>query len=332
MNLDKKTESLNKSGAFLQIHVLNELTKRMWGTEIESPRTISPFVADPKDQRHILYKQDPNRLLAEKFPEAINASQNTSSRQETSLDIYAGKFFHLVSEEYDLRFCIEVKKNDPRYSDWCFFQLEQKREKMRTITNCIRSIGDVDLLRVGETTRYGNEVFLQITKFPHWHFLEHDVSDFAVALRNKDIDNEFFKSEKTKIDEGLRQIIKGTYGTVIEHITHQIVTGEGYDNRPTVFIPIIVTNANLFLCKFDPNDIDPESGQIKKDPQYVEKDILIYEYPTPKEVQFPEPLKGNLDPLRRRQILKWQVLIATPKGFVGLLDDIEKFFSFIRFS
>ena len=202
---------------------------------------------------------------------------------------------------------------------------------MRTITGCIQSIGDVNLFRVGKTTRQDNEIFVQLTNFPHWSFLVHDVCDFGIALRNKELDHEFFKSEKTRIDEALRQIIKGTYGTVIEHITHQIVTAEGYEPIPRVFIPIIITNANLFLCKFNPDDIDPRSGHIVKDPEYIAKDVLIYEYPTPKEVQFPELLKGNLDPLRRRKILKWQVLILNPKGFAMLLNEIENFFSFLKF-
>lgn len=122
MTLNKKTEALNQSGAFLQIHTLNELKKRGWYTEIESPRTIAPFIYNPKDQRKILYS-DPNRMSAEKFPDAVRASQDFSNKEETSIDIYAGKSVGNTTAHYTFRLCIEVKKNDPRYVDWCFFPI-----------------------------------------------------------------------------------------------------------------------------------------------------------------------------------------------------------------
>lgn len=323
-NLDKKTDALNQSGAFLQIHTLNQLKNRNWYTEIESPRTVAPFVSDPKEQREILYRGDPNRMRAEKFPEAVRLSQDFSNKEETSLDIYAGRTVGRDTKTFSFRICVEVKKNDPRYVDWCFFQLKPKVESIRVITNCIQSIGHINLIKLGETTNHGNDIHVQLTKFDNWGFLKHDITDFALALKNETIGNDYFKSEKTIIDDATRQAIKGTYGTVIEHVIQQVVTGDGYSNSPDIFIPIIVTNANLFLCKFDPNDVDSKTGHITKDPKFEPKDIIVYEYPTPKEVQFPEPLSSRLGSEHRKEIMKWQVLIMSPKGFAKFLDEIDK--------
>lgn len=204
-----------------------------------------------------------------------------------------------------------------------FFQLEPKRQNMRVITNCMKNIGNVDLINLSKSTRTDNEIFVQINKFDQLTFLIHDVCDFGLALNSEKVKKEYFQSEKTIVDGAMRQIIKGAYGTIIEHITRQVVSCEGYSNTPDIFIPIIVTNAKLFLCKFDPKDIDPELGHITKDPDYVTKDVLIYEYPTPKEVQFPEPLSSSSGSEHRKHILKWQVLVMSPKGFIEFLNAID---------
>ena len=51
---------------------------------------------------------------------------------------------------------------------------------------------------------------------------------------------------------------------------------------------------------------------------------MIYEYNSPKTVQYPEPLFGNLQPEIRRATSKWYVLIMSPKGFVTFLNEITK--------
>lgn len=319
---DKKTKALNQSGAFLQIFVLTELIKRNWDVEIETPRTFAPFVEDPINKREILFRGNPNILESSEFPEAVSQSQDPTHRNETSLDIYAGKVILFGTKTATIRLCIEVKKNDPRYVDWCFFQQEKQQGSMRIITNCIRSIGRVDLFRVPPASRHSNDIFVQTHQLKNWKPLDNQISDFALALHGEEINKEYYRSEKTRVDEAARQIIKGTYGTIVDHIVHQVVTGQGYSHNPDVFIPVIVINANLFLCEFNAKDIDSKSGQIKKDPKYIPLDSIIYEYPKPKEVQFPAPLAGNLDSLSRRYAQKWHILITSPNGFVNLLENI----------
>ena len=72
--MDEKTESLNQSGAFLQIFTLNQLKKKNWGYEVETPRTVAPFVSHPNDERDILY-HNANILESSKFPEAVAKTQ-----------------------------------------------------------------------------------------------------------------------------------------------------------------------------------------------------------------------------------------------------------------
>ncbi|AJW71044.1 hypothetical protein [Nitrosopumilus adriaticus] len=329
--LDKKTNALNQSGAFLQFHVLNELTKKHWETTVEKPVSAAPFLTHPEKQSLIYAHLLADRTIpADHFAKAMSDSQLLSMKQETSVDIDATK---VIPIEFDptivFRLCVEVKKNDPRYSDWCFFQLKQNTEPMRVISKNIRRDGRIELFNISKTDRHGDPIFVQTNQYPHWSIFKHDISDFALALQNEQIKPEYFRSEKTKVDETARQIIKGTYGCILDDIIKQVSSGNGYSNSPNIYIPIIVTNANLYLCKFDLEDIDTSMGHITKDPKYEKVDSIIYEHPTPKEVQFPQPLSSRLDEYSREQIAKWHVLILSPKGFTEFLENLDKIKSMI---
>lgn len=323
--LDKKTKALNQSGAFLQFSVLKELTKRHWYTTVEKPVSIAPFISHPEKQPAI-YNQllVDSQIPADKFYQAMLDSQLLSLKEETSVDINAVKEKTI---EFDpnvhFHLCIEVKKNDPRYSDWCFFQHKVKNEPMHVISKNITSQGRVNLFLISPTDRYGNPIYVQTNQYHFWSIFQHEISDFGLALQNETIKPEYFRSEKTKVDEAANQIIKGTYGIILEDVLNQVTSGKGYDHSPHIYIPIIVTNANLYLLDFDTDDIDPVSGHIKKEPKFQPVDSIIYEHPTPKEVQFPQPLSDRLDRDFREQIAKWHVLILSPKGFVEFLENLE---------
>lgn len=318
--LNDKTKKLNQSGGFLQIYVLNELKKTGWGYEIETPRIVSPFIQNPLSLRDLLYRGDPNKLSASLFPQSVLKSQDHGNKEELSVDIYAGKTLHYAN----IRLVIEVKKKNPDYVDWCFLQHDSKQVSMRVIKKSITNDGNPTLFDIGETDKHGNHIFVQISEFPQYGYFKNDVADFALALKqNQNIDREYHKSEKTEVDKSVIQILKGLYGTVIEDVIHQVVSGEGYENKPIIFIPIIVTNANLYLVDFNPDDINPETGEITNDPTYMARDSIIYEYPNPKTIQYPEPLNARLNALSRSRLLKSHVLIMTPKGFSAFLSSID---------
>lgn len=325
VTLDKKTQSLNQSGAFLQIHVLYQLIKKDWYAEVENPVTVAPFVNDPKNDPLLWGVPRASKISASLFPEVVAKSQVQFQREETSVDIHTSK---VVKDEYlediEFRLCIEVKKNDPRYSDWCFFQQKKTSDPMTLIQKSIRNTGLVSLFMVPETNIYSNEVWVQAFQSHYWDPFKHIVCDFALALQNEEVKKEYYKSEKTKVDDAARQIIKGTYGLIIERVLHQVSTGTGYTNTREIFVPIVVTNANLLLCMFDQKDIDPKTGHITKDPKYTKVDAIIYQLPAPKEVHFPDPLSNILTPKQKKYVSKWDVLILSPKGLVEFLDGIDK--------
>ena len=322
-NLDEKTKSLNQSGAFLQIYALNELRKKHWSVTSEYPITISQFANNPKKLLHprqvALAKHELDSIH---YSNTIIDSRSNTDAKETSIDIVASKIIH--GSCYNL--CIESKKLDPRFSDWVFFRQESHKNTMRIFCRTVDTIGIVDLFDTLPTKQFQFETHLKIGEYGDLEFTKHIVTDFALALKNRKVETDFYKSEKTKIDESSRQIIEGIFGFMIESVIADIREGEPTLKQPLddVFIPIVVTNANLFLCDYDENAINPDTGRIEKDPKYQTVDSVVYECPVPKSIRFPEIASSHLSYKQRNAYSKWHVLILSPKGFIEFLDKIEQ--------
>jgi len=252
------------------------------------------------------------------YSEAVRNSLDHGNKEEMSIDVYAGKSFD--SENIIIRLVIETKSRNPDYVDWCFIQQIKKRnEKMLVVKKSILNTGLTNLIKVGETSLKSNELWVQIEQFDY-QFLKNTVSDFATALKN----GQTKTTKKNEVDDSIRQVLKGLYGTVIDEVINQVKSGEYYDStQKMIFIPIVVTNANLYLVEYNIDEIDSDTGYIKN-ATFNTVNSIIYEYPTPKTIQYPDPLDDTLSSKNNQHILKSQVLIMNPKGFSEFLKQIEK--------
>ncbi|MCH7969014.1 MAG: hypothetical protein IH841_07215 [Thaumarchaeota archaeon] len=319
-NLSKKTKSMNQSGAFLQIHIINELKKRNWTVLAEYPIRISPFLDLPAKQP-ILYTRLLNHLDVEpiSFVRAARESMDKTTVKETSIDVIGER---IINDDYCFNLCIESKKLDPRFIDWVFFQQTKHENTLRFLMRQ-HFIKKPVLLKTPKTTK-NKETYLTINTIQGE--LDYPVCDFALSLKSEEVDREYYKSDKTKVDDASRQIIEGTYGFIVDRIFQHVLKGDPQMNRGLTdcFIPLVVTNANLFICEFDENEIDSKSGKIKNEPTYKPVDSLIYECPAPKSVQFPEPLEADSTPEENNAITKWHVLVLSPKGFSEFLQKFGR--------
>ena len=321
-SISETTSALNQSGSFLQIHVMNILEKFEWSVDPEHPVESAPFVNDP--MTHPTYYQS-GRFQSEyftpkKFVQASVEYQNKIELEETSIDVVAGK----ASEDRIFKLCIECKNLNPDYSDWIFFRNKSHKGPMNLITKSInKSIGFVSLFKIPGTTQYGSEIHIELNKFSEWDPLKHLITNFSVALANKKIDKITYQSRKNLVDNAARQIIIGMYGFIIESIFQQVLTSQGYQDPTTVFIPIIVTSANLKICEIDSEQINPRTGYVEKEPTYVETDSIIYQCAPPKSVRFPHSSFAMLSPEHKKEVSKWHILILTPNGFAKFLSDLK---------
>lgn len=313
--LSDKTKSLNQSGAFLQIHTINQLQKHGWRVLSEYPVRLSPFLDLPQKNPLIT-----SRLLGGNIPDplsfvrSVNESMDKTSTKETSIDVVSGK----TVDNYCFNLCIESKKLDPRFSDWVFFQQLKHQKGLRYFRRSYFANGEPVLF---STPKLGQqeETFLTVNK--GLTEFDYPICDFALSLKNKEIERDYYKSDKTKVDESARQIMEGTYGFIVDRILQHVLKNEPVlgNGNSDYFIPIVVTNANLFTCEYDKDSINPTSGHIEKEPTYVPVDEVIYECPVPKTIQFPDPIEANTTSIENNLIRKWHVLILTPNGLTKFL-------------
>lgn len=318
------TKSLNQGGAFLQIHVNQELLNHKWpGTVIEYPTKAKSFVSNPNEDAAVKTRVSEHGMVhPQTYVKAVLKSQNEFEIEESSIDVIGSRS---MNNKIVHTLCIEVKKLDPKFIDWIFFRINSKKKNMRVITRTVLKSGLVNLFKIPSMFQhFEKENYVTISEFNNWTPLEHEISDFAVATNANKIPTEYFKTDKSKIDESSRQIIQNTFALIIEKILYDINQKE-----PTIaqcdeiFIPIIVTNASLWFCDIEPKDIDPLTGHVTKQPNYKQLDSVIYELPNPKSIQFPEPLSSKLTTTQNILARKSHVLVLTPKGFRNFLDELD---------
>lgn len=315
------TESYNRSGVFLQTFVGNELEKYEWEKIFEHSVIAAPFHDNPN--RRFSERGPPREVRSEQYVQAMRDCQNRFMLNERAIDVVGGKSIGSTR----IKLCIECKKLNPKYVEWCFFLQNEVQKNIHVVTKSIRTSGQVRLVEVPGTEKYHNEIYVEINyNYNKYDILPTTIADFGIALTNEKLKAGFFKTEKTVVDDACRQIIEGTYGLILESLIHQILTGtaEEYHGGTDVYLPIVVTNASLKLCKYNPNKIDPKSGHITEEPKYESVDSLVYEYNSPKNVQFPEPLFARLSPEHRKATSKWYVLIMTPNGFNDFLQKLNE--------
>lgn len=315
--MEDKTESLNQCGAFLQIHLIKELKKYRWHVNSEYPVHISPFLNSPNNDDSI--KQELQRgelIIATDFVKAVKNSIDKTIVKESSIDIIADK---QTSNQRICHLCIKSKKL-PQFVDWVFFNQSQQYNNLRLLVRG-NNIPNITFFQIPKTKEYPVGMKLGICITPKKSF-DYPICDFGIALKNKKIDASYYKSDNTTINDAARQIIEGMYGHVVDTILKYGPTANPCGDT-ICFFPIVVTHANLFVCKIDPNDINSQTGKTDKDPKYQEVDSLIYECPVPNTAQLSELSSAPMDFVQNMAIRKWHVLICSPKGFVELLEKIK---------
>lgn len=262
--LMEQQSALNESGTFLQISVFHKIIEAGWGAETEVPVSIAPFVSDPMKQDVAIKKTqqqgEPMEIKTRSggFQQAIVNSQSESLRKETSIDVLASA----SKDNFTYVLCIEVKKLNPYYVSWIFFQQNVLENNFRVLAKSTVGGGTLNLLSILESDLVDEKLFVQVEKFDKLKSFTPNIYDYGVTLTKDDKGN--YKFQKSSLNKATTQVIEGTFGSIVDSVTNQVSTGTGYDYDIQYFIPIIVTNANILTCNYDVKDLDLNSGVISK--------------------------------------------------------------------
>jgi hypothetical protein len=245
-----------------------------------------------------------------------------NSPRESTLDIYA-KF---AGSRGELHALIECKKNNPEFTEWVFFEKPGARLH-RCLFAAIKNPGldpGISLSRVSIEKYFGCAIW------------EIPVADEARETKGKFVsaknDRDKTRTSNAAITDAAAQVALATQAIRYEQIRGQERLGASEALRfgspgHHVFIPIIVTTAHLKVCKFDPKDVDLETGEIPfAKATLTDVPFLNYVFALTERFQDFESRKskhvksdGELE-----ELFRMHVLVVNSMHFKELLDLLGK--------
>jgi hypothetical protein len=103
-----------------------------------------------------------------------------------------------------------------------------------------------------------------------------------------------------------------------------------YSPRPSVpwkhhvFLPMIVTTAELFSCRFEATEISDSTGEIPLKKVAIEEiPYLIYEFPLSKHLQAETPHRFSLlTDTQRDELTRLNIVIVNSRSLKGFVDNL----------
>ncbi|MHB8089252.1 MAG: hypothetical protein ACYDH2_13500 [Anaerolineaceae bacterium] len=225
----------------------------------------------------------PNQLyyISSEYPVEV-------SNEESRLDIL-GFLPSTWNPKNGIFFPIECKKHNPEFIDWIFYPTVQNK----IINPNYSYFSHIELYNSQNEKGYSSKIGMTDKLFPDIPIsgdcreVRGNYSNITNGIKTKTANN--------SITEASYQVTLATHSLLNEHSKSnekQINNNNGYLFGKYIYIPIIVTTANLFLLDYQIADIETSSGEINIDKVKLETiDMLWYEYPIPPHLQVEIDLK-----------------------------------------
>lgn len=219
-------------------------------------------------------------LLAEEYPVGIN-------EETTRID------FVFSRSDYETSYLIfECKKANPDYKTWVF--LVEKNKKPDSYASVYTdNLESITLDRINSAIKKQS---IGLNK-KSWQFLSIYKSKYAVEIVTnfKKYDKELQKANaggkkpksytRETIEDASFQLIKAMHGFVKESIYI-----DGNKSKPDLkrFIPILITNAELMVCKYDPELIGKDGNVPHENLNYKPENYIFYDYGRDEKIRLEE--------------------------------------------
>jgi hypothetical protein len=224
--------------------------------------------------------------------------------QESSLDLRADSQQDLSR----VSLLIECKRANPELTDWVFFRKRGVYEATPSLVYQLDfSVDAAGRVTVREALLRGfpwKSVVAEDGRETRGNYLEHKAKGDKTRTSSSAIHD-----AARQVSLAYRSITQEETRTAPRQINEASLP---HYPRRHIFVPVIVTTARLFVCEFDPNDVDPMSGELPLDKATLsEVTHLRYEYALPPALQWPaDPAaqKDNPD-WREASIRQWIAII-----------------------
>ena len=304
-DLKQQLEALDGSGVALRAKVLGQLKKDNWRVEKDVSVSAAPFLYDSVKPRETMRPEN-DAERGTKSRNGIVRIQNEHLRREASLDIVA-------TSDSTRVLCVGIEKRDPLRENWVFANPDvdegfpdasiENRKFVAVSRNSSSEQKSDDLLHVPESDSAPKGWAIRMEKVEL--LLETYRYDQGLSFQK----NEGEYAPNRSLANASGRIIEGTFGLIVESLIRQVSSNEGRNEQK--FIPIIVTTANILLCKHKENELIVDDAP---------KDAVVYNCPVPLRARFPGHIAGWDG--RKYRSGRWPVLIVTPQGLDGLLHRL----------
>ncbi|MCW4043621.1 MAG: hypothetical protein NWE90_07860 [Candidatus Bathyarchaeota archaeon] len=252
------------------------------------------------------------QILAEEYP-------ISSTLTYGSLDIWAAS---AISGD-GVNLLIECKKSHPKYKRWifmskpagtrlCFPTIKMRKSSLKDSDPKIDPYKKRQLEKTFDSdpaiepnirtdifdTNENDLKWLGIDTFAYGaHEIKIDASNDVIIKSYEKANRTRERPPHERIYHGCHQLSLATKSIMIEEL--RLMEKQTYVSipMPKIFISILVTNAELVSCEFDPEEVDPSTGEpLNEDAvRFTQVKRLAYHFPLPEEFYlYPQDVTGDL--------------------------------------
>ncbi len=228
-------------------------------------------------------------LVSTNYPVAYKPIDSHWTWRESELDIRAihGGYQGRSQNRRHLTLLIECKKNNPEFVEWIFFCSEPRR---LNYFPCIETMVAESHLNDVKITTSLLQAALEFPVAENGRETRGTYLEYKTRHK-KNFQNSITKTSNDAITKAAQQVALATQAIVTEETS----VGQHFgrfnpDQLPThdkhVFLPTILTTADLFVCEFADEHVDGKSGEIAYDHVRLEPvPCLVYRMSLPPHLQ-----------------------------------------------
>jgi hypothetical protein len=233
---------------------------------------------------------------------------------------------------------VECKKNNREYTDWIFFPAWYPTPpSLRTLE--YNNIPQNRISpRTGDSYWESNPKTLYLATPPNIAITDdgrETKGNYQTSSQQRQngrqLPRDFTKTSNAAITDAAYQIALATQALLHQERRNQEASAAGkvqpIPNWLHVFLPLVVTTANLWTCQFPAEKVDIVTGEIPfSEVQYQQHPYLFFTYALPPILQF-HPAENRSEyrtDERWEQLARFSILVVQSAAFPDLLTHLSK--------
>jgi len=199
------------------------------------------------------------KVLQTNLPVAHNQTASNSRPRESKLDILAEYWV----DTSKIKLLVECKKNNPEFVDWIFFPNKKREQSIVYAEEARETRGSYQTnTDKKDRTKTSNTAVTEAAE--------------QVALAEKSVRTDDFYNFHSVAE----------YDNKAEYYYNSELYGDSLPLPTINYIPVVVTTANLRVCDFNFQDIDPKTGEIPVNKTtLINVPYLLFEFAIPRYLQ-----------------------------------------------